>query len=133
MERRDRLREDDAVLVVVLLDRGGDDAGDAHSIAAHLERTTVARLVEKRRFHGFRILGAQLKDVADLDPPDDFQSPLAVGAGIAGNDLADVCYLPGLREVTSPVDAREVESRLVCAADEIAHCRYRAIGAEVQR
>src|SRR5260221_158095 len=45
MERRDRLRESDAALVVVLLDRGCHDAGDAHSIAAHLERTTVARLV----------------------------------------------------------------------------------------
>src|SRR5437870_13817893 len=89
--------------------------------AAHLERTTVARLVEKRRFHGFRILGAQLKDVADLDPRDDFQIPFVVGAGIAGNNLADVCDLPGLREVTSPVDAGEVESSLACAADEIAH------------
>src|SRR5712692_611597 len=103
MERRDRLREDNAALVVVLLDRSPHDAGDADAVAAHLEKAAVTRFVQEGRFHCFGIFRAQLENVSDLDPADDFQVPLAVGAGIAGSDLADVCYLSGFGKVTSPV------------------------------
>ena len=37
---------DDAALVVVLLDRGGDDARDADAVAAHLHRAATGRFVE---------------------------------------------------------------------------------------
>jgi len=47
MERRDRLREGDAALVVVLLDRCAHDAGDADAVAAISKARGVARFVEE--------------------------------------------------------------------------------------
>ena len=43
LERRHRRGKDDAALVVVLLDRGGDDARHADAVAAHLERLRRCR------------------------------------------------------------------------------------------
>ncbi len=64
---RDRHRPHDAVLVVILLDRRGDDAGDADAVAAHLHRLLHAVGIEEIAAHRLRVLRAQEEDLADLD------------------------------------------------------------------
>ena len=50
IEGRDRLRPDDAALVVVLLDGGGDDARNADAVAAHFHRLLRAFFIEVGAF-----------------------------------------------------------------------------------
>ena len=77
---RDRLRPDDAALIVVLLDRGGDDARHTDAVAAHEQRDFLARLIEHVAFIALAVLAAELEDVADLDAARDPQRALAGGA-----------------------------------------------------
>ena len=65
--RSDAHRPHDAVLVVVLLDDGGERARDAHAVAAHDERLLGAVLVGEGRAHGLGVLRAELEDLRDLD------------------------------------------------------------------
>src|SRR6185369_14014941 len=67
LEWCDRLRPQDATRVVVLLDRGRHDARYADAVAAHLHVLRLPALVEVGRVHAFRVLGAELEDMPDLD------------------------------------------------------------------
>ena len=126
-ERRQRLGPDDALGVVVLLDRGGDDAGDADAVAAHLHDLRLTAGVEKGCTHRLRIDVAQREHVADLDAAQDLERPLAVGRRVAGDDVAEVGDEVGLAAVAAEIDAAQVEVALVRAADEIRHHRHRAV------
>ncbi len=126
-ERRHRQRPDDAALVVVLLDRRGDDARDADAVTAHFHRLLFAGFVEKRAFQRRGILGAQLEDMADFDAAADVERALAVGAQVAGDDIADVGNHGRLRQIAAPVDTGVMLAVLVCAADEIAGGGRRAV------
>ena len=77
------------MLVRVLLDRGGRDAGRADAVAAHHDRALLARLVQVGRAERLRVAGAELEDVADLDRGLDLDRA-AERAAIAGLDRADV-------------------------------------------
>ena len=71
--------------------------------------------------------------MADFDAALDRQHALAVGRGIAGDDVAHVGDDLRLGQVAAPVDAGVVKAGLVRAADEIAHRRDGAIGDHAQR
>ena len=85
----------------------------------------LAGFVEEGGIHGCGILVAELEDVADFDAAAQFQRALAVRAGVAFDDVADVHHFLQFRQVAAEIDAGEVVAVLVGAADEIAHVRPR--------
>ena len=68
LERRHRLRPDDAGLVMARLDDAADQARHADAIGAHLDRNRAAIRSRHIGTHGARIFGAEIEDVADLNP-----------------------------------------------------------------
>jgi len=89
-EGRDGGGPDDAAFVVVLLYRGGGDAGDADAVASHDDGLFLAVLVEVGGAHRGRILRAKLEDVADLDHTFALECALALGARVAGAGFAEI-------------------------------------------
>ena len=63
VERRDRARPRDPVLVGVLLDRRRHDAGRADPVAAHHDRALLPVLVQVRRAQRLGVARAELEDV----------------------------------------------------------------------
>src|SRR2546425_1205482 len=78
-EGRHRLRPDDTARVVVLFDRGRDNAADSDAVTPHLHELRVTIDVEKSCAHRLRVKRAESEDVSDFDASDDFQHALAVG------------------------------------------------------
>ena len=81
VKRRNGHRPHDALLVVVLFDRGGDHAGHPDPVAAHDQVDRTALVVEDHRAHRSAVLVAELKDVSDLDSPADRERPVPSGLG----------------------------------------------------
>src|SRR5690606_5876111 len=123
---RHRLGPDDAGFVVVLLDRGGDDARDADAVAAHRRVHGLAAFVQHGAAHRLGIAAPEREHVADLDAAGDPQRALAVGRGIALDHVADVGDVVRLGQVAAPVHAGEVVAGLVGADHEIGHRRHAA-------
>jgi hypothetical protein len=92
-EGGDGLGEDDAAFVVALLDGGADDAGHADAVAAHDQVPGTCRSRPGIWRQGLGVFGAELEDVAHLDAPAQVQAALAVRAGVAHDDIADVGHL----------------------------------------
>ena len=67
LERRDRDRPDDALVVVMLLDRRSRGARHPDAVTAHHERRRLAVLRHERRAHRLGVLRPELEDMADLD------------------------------------------------------------------
>src|SRR5207244_3592909 len=86
----DRGRPDDAVLVVVLFDRGRHHAARADPVRAHDKWLLGAVLVEEARLERLGVLGLQLEDVSDLDRHLEEKLPTAVRAGITFLRLTEV-------------------------------------------
>jgi hypothetical protein len=120
LEWCDREREDDAALVVVLLDGRRHDAGNANAIAAHDHRDRAAFFVQHGGLHGFAVFGAELEDMTHFDTALEFQRAAPVGAGLAGHHVAQVGD-DRFRQIAAPVHAKQVRAGLVRAADEICH------------
>ncbi len=126
LERRDGVRPDDAALVVVLLDGGGHHARDPDAVAAHGQDLVTAIFALHGRFHRFRVLGAELEDVAHFDAALDQQRALTVRAGVAFDHVTDVGHLRQ-RQVAIPVDAEVVFAVDVGTGGEVAHRGYGAV------
>lgn len=77
------LWSDDAFFVVILLDGGGNDAGDADAVAAHFHNLRFAVVVKEAYVHGLGVFVAQLEDVSDFNAAREFQTALPVGAFVA--------------------------------------------------
>ena len=104
--------------VVVLLDGGCNDPGDADAVAAHIHRHRFAGFVEDARLHRLAVLTAELEDVPDLDATTEGQVAIAARARVAGHHVAQV----GRRrfgQVAAPVHTREMHVETVRSADEI--------------
>src|SRR5580658_2384963 len=127
LEGRDRIRPDDAALIVILLDSRGHDARHTYAVAAHVERGLAAGLIEHQRLHGLAVLPAELEDMADLDATGELQSSLAGRARVAFHDVAQVGGRD-LLHVAVPVHAGEVLVVRVRAADEIGERERAVIG-----
>src|SRR5205814_9027050 len=65
--RRDRGRPENSVLVVVLLDDGGDRARRPDPVTPHHERLLTSVLVEETGPEALRVECSELEDVPDLD------------------------------------------------------------------
>ena len=84
MERRQAHRPEDAVLVVPLLDGGGDHARDADAVAAHEHHLRLLRLVQVVCLERLRIFGPELERVADLDALEELHLAAAARARVLG-------------------------------------------------
>ena len=68
LERRDRLGPFDARLVVAGLDDRRDQARRTDAVGAHVHRLLAAVRPGHHRLHRLGVFGAEVEDVADLDP-----------------------------------------------------------------
>src|SRR5690606_2837392 len=118
VEGRDRVRPDDAPLIMVLLDGGGYDAGHTDAVAAHLHDPRLPLGVEHGRAHRAAVLVAELEYLPDLDPARDRELAAAARARVAGDRVTQVRDF-GQLHVAVPVDAAVVVVRAVRAADEV--------------
>ena len=89
---------------MVLFDGGRDNTRHADAVAAHHHRDLRAGVVEYARLHRFRILGAELENMADFDAALDIQRTAAIGTRVAGLGVAQIRHL-GLGRVAPPVHA----------------------------
>ena len=131
MRRSHGHRPDHAVLIVVLLDDGGQGAGHAHAVAAHDERLLLAVLVHKGGVHGAGVLVAKLEHLRDLDAARALELHAALRAAVAGLDGDDVGPLVDL-EVLAKLRAHVVIAILVGADDPLRH-RLQAICRDDER
>ncbi len=120
VERRQRSGPYDAVLVVILLDSGANDARNADAIAAHGHYLVFAIGILNRRTHGGAVFVSELKDVPDFDTACDAEGALATGHRVAGNDIANIGRFRSL-EVATEVGTRVMVVGLIGTADEVAH------------
>ena len=75
-EGRHLLRPDDSGVIMIGLDQGADEAGDADAIGTAHERPLDAVGPGDQRPHRLRIFVAEIEDLADLDAaPVDALSP----------------------------------------------------------
>ena len=122
LEGRDGVRPDDAALIVVLLDGGGNDARHTDAVAAHVQGRRLAGFVEHGGAHGLAVLAGRAGRCGPTSMPRAMcKRALARGAGVAGDDVAHVGDASGSGQVAAPVHAGEVRILLVRAADEVAH------------
>ena len=127
LERGDRDRPDDALVVVVDLDGGGHGALDADAVAAHDRLDRLAVRARHPDVHGVGVLVAELEDVPDLDAPLDLQAVPAVHARVAGRHLAQVGP-PADADVALDVDAAQVGVVDVGAGGHAAPAAQRLVG-----
>ena len=125
----DGLGPHNALVVVTLFDGSADEAGNADTVATHFKGLRLAVFVKERCVHRFGILRAEVEDVSDFDTALQLQFPLAAGARIPFDDVAEV-FDEGFGEVAPEVDARVVEAGNVGAAAEIRHIGDGAVGVD---
>ncbi len=92
-------RQPEAIFVIALLDRGGQNALDANAIAAHDGHDFFAIFIEHARTHGLGVLVTQLEDVADFNCGIDTQRRTAIRAGLACGHTAQVGVGRGLESL----------------------------------
>jgi hypothetical protein len=107
LERRDRDRPDDALVVVVHLDARGHRALHADAVTAHDRLDRLAFRAEHGQLHRVGILVAELEDVPDLDALDHRQRVAAADAGLAFLGGAQVGPLADV-DVAGDVHAAQV-------------------------
>lgn len=78
---------------MVLLDGGGHDARDPDAVTTHGQHLITAIFALHGRFHRFRVLGAELEDMAHFDAAFDQQRALTVRAGVAFYHVTDIGHL----------------------------------------
>src|SRR3989442_8619179 len=129
-ERRKRLRPENPLGVIVLLDGGRDDSGDPDAVAPHLQdlRLTVDVQISCTERRGIDI--AERENVSHLDTSHDIERALAVGRRIALHYIADIGNPVRLAAIAAEIDAEQVKIRLVGATDEVAHDGDRTIDDE---
>ena len=126
LEGRHRFRPDDAAVVMVLLDDGAHQAGHAHAVAAHAHGHRLAGLVQHACLHGLGVLVAEFEDMPHLYAALHQEPALAVRAGVAGLDFAQVLDAVA-GDVPLPVEVQQVPAVPVGAGGEVAHCRRRPV------
>ena len=118
LEGGDRIRPDDAFVVVVLLNGRCHNAGNANAVAAHVHDHALAVLIQHGGVHGGTVFVAELEDVAHFNATADLEGALAVRARVAFHHVTQV-FDPVNGNVTLPVDAGEVIAVAVGAADKV--------------
>ena len=103
---------------MVLLDRGGDDSCYANAVAAHYHRCLGAAAVLYRCAHRFAVLGAQLKNMSNLDSAGNAQCAFATRCWIAFNDVSNVNSLRQI-DITAEIDTGVMHISFVGTADKV--------------
>ena len=115
---RDLRRPCDALFVVVRLDDAGHVAPDADPVAAHHDWVSLAVLAEVHGPDGDREIGAQLEDVADLDPLAQGECAVAIGAWVSLAGVHHISHHIG-REVAPHVHVAQVEPFAIGAGHQV--------------
>src|SRR5690606_7647800 len=126
LEGGQRVRPENAALVVVLLDGGGNYAGDAYAVAAHRQHDRFAVFAHDAAVHGLAVLGSELEDMPYLDTALDHQRALTVRARVTRHHVAQVGDFRQ-RQVALPVEAEVMLAVFVGTGSKIADQRNRAI------
>ena len=126
-EGRQGVGPNDAFGIVVLLDGGGRQAGDANAVATHLEVLGLAVIGQKRGAHGLAVLGAEVKNMTHLDAALDGQHAFAIGRDVAFDHVADVGNHVGLGQVAAPIGASHVKVNRVGTTHPIGHHSHFAV------
>src|ERR1700730_8863111 len=107
LERCNRLRPENAVGIVILLDGRGNDPRDANSVAAHEHRQRLTLLIQHAGIHGGAVELSELENMADFDAACALQGASAGGTEVAALRIANI---DGLRilKVPPPIHAAEV-------------------------
>src|SRR6185369_6347220 len=129
----DRQREDDTVLVVVLLDAGCDGPADADAVAPHEYDLFFAVRIEEGGVKRLRVFHAELEDMTDLDAAPHLKGAARTArAGVTVGDITDIGVF-GEGKITVVIDVFQVVVGLVGSADEIPHPLYCRIGNDPNR
>ncbi len=116
-------RPDDAVGIVVLLDRRGDHPRYADAVTAHEHRQGFALFIEHAGVHGRAIELSELEYVPHLDAAGNLQLAPSRRTGIALLDIADIDRRL-IGEIAAPIHAAVVHVFFIGAAYEIGQvCR----------
>ena len=105
---------------MVLFDRSGNDARNPNAIAPHDHGLATALLVEHGGVHRFRVLGAELENMAHFDTPANLQRAFSARARVAAYNLPDIGKF-GVWHIARPGYAFDVVTVLVGAADKAWH------------
>ncbi len=105
---------------MVLFDRCGNNARDTDAIAPHDHGLAAALLVKYGGIHGFRVLGAELENMAHFDTPANLQRAFSARARVAAHNLPDIGKF-GVWHIARPGCAFDVVTVLVGAADKAWH------------
>src|ERR1700681_4290307 len=89
LERRDRLRPENAVGIVILFDGRGDDPRDANSVTAHEHRHGLTLLIQHAGIHGGAVQLSELENVPNFDAACDLQGSSAAGTRVAALRIAN--------------------------------------------
>ena len=111
---------DNPALVVVLFDRCGNNARDADTITPHDHGLASSMLVEHGGIHGFRVFGAELKNVAHFDATANLQRAFSARAGVAAHDLPDIGKF-GVWHIAQPGCSFDVVTVFIGAANKTRH------------
>ena len=79
-------------------------------------------------FQRRRVFGAQLEDMADFDAAAECEHALAIRAGVTVDDVAKIGDLRGFGQITTEVDAGQVEILFIGTTDEVVHGGDTAVG-----
>lgn len=119
-ERGNVVRPQNAAIVVVLLDSRRHHAGHADTVAAHGQDLVAPVFALHRCLHRFRVLGAELEDVAHFDTALNQQGTFSIRARVADHHVADIGHFRG-GDVAIPVDAEVVFVVDIGPGAEVAH------------
>ena len=125
--RGNRHGPDDAVIVMVLLDAGGDGTAHADAVAPHDHVLLLPIAVEEGGAHGLAVLRPQLEDVSHLDSTGKPDLAGAPGTWIALADNTQIGKLWRL-EVPAEIGVPDVMVFLVGADNHIAAVHEGIIG-----
>ena len=93
MKRGDRIRPDDALVVVMLFHGSGRRPPDSDSITSHHRQAFFAVGIEKGGIHALAVLGPQHEDMAHLDAFRGFEHAVFPRRWIAGPGISQICEL----------------------------------------
>ena len=120
MEWRDGKRPDDALLIVVLLDRRSGRPADANTVATHDGKALLALIIEDGGVHFMAVLSAEQEDLSDFDPFGERQHSLSSGRRIAGLRIAKIGKLFH-REIADEIGVLIVGVGFIGAGDDDFH------------
>ena len=123
---RDLWREDDAIIVMVLLDASGEEASDSDAVASHDDGALFAILRRKVRAERLAVSRSKLEDMSDFDSAPRRHWRTALRAQVAHLGQGNVRHDVSL-EVSTVVGVPQVVAVFVGADHEVCSRQHRVV------